>query len=70
MRPILYLFLGSILLASPLMAYERLCPNQRPGCGGNCHGDENLNNCPKPKLDQGLKMFFGLDGLKGSSLNP
>ena len=86
MRRLLFLFLGSILLASPLMAYERLCPNAKPGCGGKCHGDANLQKCPKPspptqpkppsstqapkpKLDQGLKLFFGLDGLKGLSLN-
>lgn len=60
MRRLLFLFLGSILLASPLMADERLYLNAKPGCGGNYHGDENLNKCPQSKLDQGLKMFFGL----------
>jgi hypothetical protein len=69
MRPVLYLLLGSVLIASPIMAYERLCPNARPGCGGNCHGDEEVQKCPKAKVDQGLELFFGQEGLKVSSLN-
>jgi hypothetical protein len=62
MKRVLYLFLGGILLTTPLMAYERLCPNARPGCGGNCHGDDRVQKCPKPKLNEGLKLFFGLQG--------
>ena len=58
---------AAMLFVSPLAAMPQYCSNAKPGCGGGCHGDENLAKCPKSKgitpFAESLKGFSGLQGL-------
>ena len=38
--------LGWLLFCGPVFPTPDMCPQARPGCGGDCHGNEEVFSCP------------------------